>query len=141
MENGSGFYTLKGYSLNENEKLTSSMEDYLEMICRILQKNEVVRIRELAENLHVKPSSASKMVNNLKEAGYIEFKKYGYIAITQKGLETGNYLLHRHRVLHDFLCLLNHTKDELEQVEKIEHFINKITIDNLERLTDWMRSQ
>ncbi len=45
MENGSGFYTLKGYSLNENEKLTSSMEDYLEMICRILQKNEVVRIR------------------------------------------------------------------------------------------------
>ena len=136
MENGSGFYTLKGYSLNENEKLTSSMEDYLEMICRILQKNEVVRIRELAENLHVKPSSA-----NLKEAGYIEFKKYGYIAITQKGLETGNYLLHRHRVLHDFLCLLNHTKDELEQVEKIEHFINKITIDNLERLTEWMRSQ
>ena len=121
--------------------LTSSMEDYLEMICRILQKNEVVRIRELAENLHVKPSSASKMVNNLKEAGYIEFKKYGYIAITQKGLETGNYLLHRHRVLHDFLCLLNHTKDELEQVEKIEHFINKITIDNLERLTEWMRSQ
>ena len=141
MENGSGFYTLKGYSLNENEKLTSSMEDYLEMICRILQKNEVVRIRELAEKLHVKPSSASKMVNNLKEAGYIEFKKYGYIAITQKGLETGNYLLHRHRVLHDFLCLLNHTKDELEQVEKIEHFINKITIDNLERLTEWMRSQ
>ena len=141
MENGSGFYTLKGYSLNENEKLTPSMEDYLEMICRILQKNEVVRIRELAENLHVKPSSASKMVNNLKEAGYIEFKKYGYIAITQKGLETGNYLLHRHRVLHDFLCLLNHTKDELEQVEKIEHFINKITIDNLERLTEWMRSQ
>ena len=141
MENGSGFYTLKGYSLNENEKLTSSMEDYLEMICRIIQKNEVVRIRELAENLHVKPSSASKMVNNLKEAGYIEFKKYGYIAITQKGLETGNYLLHRHRVLHDFLCLLNHTKDELEQVEKIEHFINKITIDNLERLTEWMRSQ
>ncbi len=141
MENSSGFYTLKGYSLNENEKLTSSMEDYLEMICRILQKNEVVRIRELAENLHVKPSSASKMVNNLKEAGYIEFKKYGYIAITEKGLETGNYLLHRHKVLHDFLCLLNHTKDELEQVEKIEHFINKITIDNLERLTEWMRSK
>ncbi len=141
MENGSGFYTLKGYSLNENEKLTSSMEDYLEMICRILQKNEVVRIRELAENLHVKPSSASKMVNNLKEAGYIEFKKYGYIAITQKGLETGNYLLHRHRVLHDFLCLLNHTKDELEQVEKIEHFINKIPNDNLDRLREWMRSQ
>ena len=90
MENNDGFYTLKGYSLNESERLTSSMEDYLEMICRILQDNDVVRISELAEHLHVKPSSASKMVNNLKEAGYIEFKKYGYIAITGKREEMAN---------------------------------------------------
>ncbi len=126
--------------MNESEKLTSSMEDYLEMICRILQENEVVRVSELAENLHVKPSSASKMAGNLKEAGYIEFKKYGYVAITEKGLETGKYLLHRHKVLHDFLRLLNHSEDELEQVEKIEHFIDKTTVDNLERLTERMRS-
>ncbi|MFR1518838.1 MAG: metal-dependent transcriptional regulator [Clostridia bacterium] len=140
MENNDGFYTLKGYSLNESERLTSSMEDYLEMICRILQDNDVVRISELAEHLHVKPSSASKMVNNLKEAGYIEFKKYGYIAITGKGVEMGNYLLHRHKVLNNFLCLLNHSENELEQVEKIEHFIDKTTVDNLERLTERMRS-
>lgn len=60
MESSGGFYTLKGYSRNENEKLTSSMEDYLEMICRLLQGNEVVRISELAGSLHVKPPSASK---------------------------------------------------------------------------------
>ena len=139
MESSGGFYTLKGYSRNENEKLTSSMEDYLEMICRRLQGNEVVRISELAGSLHVKPPSASKMVNNLKDAGYIEFKKYGYIVVTEKGQEAGRYLLHRHKVLHDFLCLLNHSENELEQVEKIEHFIDKTTVDNLELLTEKMR--
>ena len=141
MESGGGFYTLKGYSRNENEKLTSSMEDYLEMICRLLQGNEVVRISELAGSLHVKPPSASKMVNNLKDAGYIEFKKYGYIVVTEKGQEAGQYLLHRHKVLHDFLCLLNHSENELEQVEKIEHFIDKTTVDNLELLTEKMRTE
>lgn len=129
------FYTLKGYQLNEGGKLTSAMEDYLEMICRMLKNTDVVRISELAEKLHVKPSSASKMVSNLKEEGYIEFKKYGYIVVTKKGVELGKYLLHRHDVLHKFLCVLNNTDNELEQVEKIEHFITENTIDNLEKLT------
>jgi len=135
MSDKEGFYTLKGYQLNETGKLSSSMEDYLEMICRLLQSCDVVRINELAEKLHVKPSSASKMVSNLKQAGYIEFEKYGYIVATEKGIETGTYLLYRHDVLNDFLCAINQSDNELEQVEKIEHFINKSTIENLEKLT------
>lgn len=135
MSERDGFYTFKGYQLNDTSKLSSSMEDYLEMICRILQSCDVVRINELADQLHVKPSSASKMVSNLKKAGLIESKKYGYIVATNKGIEIGHYLLYRHEVLHDFLCVVNHSDNELEQVEKIEHFINKATIENLQKLT------
>ena len=89
MNNEKGFYTLKGYQRYETNEMTASMEDYLEMICRILENTNVVRINELADKLHVKPSSASKMVNNLKEAGYIEFQKYGYISVTKKGFDAG----------------------------------------------------
>ena len=86
--------------------------------------------------LHVKPSSASKMVGTLKEKGYIQFEKYGYLTATAKGREAGNYLLYRHEVLHRFLCLLNGTENELEQVEKIEHYIDKKTIENLAQLIE-----
>ena len=130
-----GFYTMKGYQLNETGTLTASMEDYLEMICRLAQKSGVVRINELAAELHVKPSSASKMVYHLLEAGFLDFQKYGYIVPTGLGKQTGDYLLYRHEVLHRFLCLLNHSENELEQVEKIEHFLNKNTIDHLAELT------
>ena len=41
------FYTQKGYELNCHEDLTASMEDYLEMICRMLLEKDVVRIQEL----------------------------------------------------------------------------------------------
>lgn len=65
-----GFYTLKGYQLNETGGMTTSMQDYLEMICRLTDgESDVVRVRELAFELHVKPSSVSKMVGNLREAG------------------------------------------------------------------------
>lgn len=127
------FYTLKGYQLIDNAKITSSMEDYLEMICRMRKTQEFVRISELASNLHVKPSSASKMVNNLKSLGLVKFEKYGYIVPTEKGQKVGEYFLYRHDVINEFLCILNNSDNELEQVEKIEHFINKKTVDNMKK--------
>lgn len=126
------FYTFKGYQLQEKYALTVSMEDYLEMIFR-MKANEV-RVNELAKNLNVRPSSASKMVDNLRVGGYIDFEKYGTIVLTDKGKQAGEYLLHRHEVLHEFLCYINDSENELEQVEKIEHFINKNTLTNIEKL-------
>ena len=140
MDNRNNFYTQKGYELHNTDDLTASMEDCLEMICRMLKGQDIVRIQALSENLHVKPSSASKMVNALKERGYISFQKYGYLTATPKGLEVGEYLLYRHDILHKFLCLLNHSENELEQVEKIEHFINRETIENLHLLLEHLKS-
>ncbi len=133
MDNNSNFYTLKGYQLNKNAQITSSMEDYLEMICRMQKKQEVVRINELAQRLHVKPSSASKMVGNLKYLGLVTFERYGYIKTTAEGEAVGEYLLYRHAVLNEFLCLVNNSENETEQVEKIEHFLDKKTIGNIEK--------
>lgn len=134
MTQSDGFYTLKGYQLIESDELTPAMQDYLEMICRLDAQLGVVRIGTLAERLHVRPSSASKMAVLLDNTGYVRFEKYGYIRVTAKGVETGRYLLHRHTVINHFLCLVNQSKDELVQTEKIEHFINYRTVENLERL-------
>ena len=137
--NNSGFYTFKGYQLKEESKLTSSMEDYLEMICRLYRNQEFVRINELSARLHVRPSSASKMVNNLKFLGYVTFERYGYIKPTVKGLAVGEYLLYRHDVLNEFLCLINQTENETEQVEKIEHFLDKTTVDNIRNCIETLK--
>jgi len=136
MSESNRFYTLKGYSLLENNAITSSMEDYLEMIFRIHSNGEVVRIGALAESLNVKPSSASKMVGNLKKQGLVSSEKYGYIKLTEAGSKLGKYLVFRHDTLHHFLCYINQSENELEQVEKIEHFINVETVRNIKRLLD-----
>ena len=134
-----GFYTMKGYERSASDEMTSSMEDYLEMVCRMEEEGEPIRVSSLAASLHVRPSSASKMLDNLRKAGYIDFKKYGSIMMTDKGYQEGRYLLHRHQVLQDFFCALNHTEDELELVEKIEHFINHRTVENMEQTLSLLR--
>ncbi|MFA9379901.1 MAG: metal-dependent transcriptional regulator [Acetanaerobacterium sp.] len=134
MNNEADYYTLKGYQLIDNAQITSSMEDYLEMVCRMLKTQEFARINKLAKRLNVKPSSASKMVNKLRISGLVTFEKYGYIKPTVSGLAAGEYLLYRHDVLNEFLCLVNHSDSETEQVEKIEHFLNRNTVNNIQRL-------
>lgn len=132
MDVNSGFYTLKGYQLNENDSFTPAMEDYLEMICRILKEKESVRIRDLSEKLNVRPSSTSKMVQQLGQLGYLIAERYGDIMLTEKGACVGGYLLYRHDVIHAFLCYLNQTTDELEETEKIEHFLSQNTVHNMD---------
>lgn len=139
MPDNGKFYTLKGYSsMEEGKTPTAAMEDYLEMIYRFYCDKEAIRIKTLSEILHVKPSSASKMANILKESGYIEFEKYRQITLTEKGKTMGRYLLYRHNILHQFFCRINQSDNEITLVEKIEHFINKETVDNIKRWLDKM---
>lgn len=123
-----GFYTLKGYMMMEHGLITSSMEDYLEMICRMSENSRVVRISALAAALHVKPPSASKMAGNLRARELIEFPRYGYITLTETGRALGEYLMLRHELVGKLLCRINGTESELEEVEKIEHFLSPRTV-------------
>lgn len=135
------FYTFKGYALLGSNTLTACMEDYLEMIYKIHSGGDAVRVGVLAENLNVKPSSVTKMVGNLKKRGFVLSEKYGYIKLTDTGAELGKYLVYRHDMLHKFLCYINKSQNELEQVEKIEHFFNEKTIMNIEKLLNSLTNE
>ena len=117
------FYTQKGYQMRSQHALTGAMEDYLEMICRQAEADGC-------------PSSASKMVYQLRALGLVAFEKYGLIQPTEKGWSVGRWLLHRHEVLHRFFCMLNGSTDELELVEQVEHYLNEDTVRNLEALLE-----
>lgn len=134
METENEFHTLKGYQLVEDEEITPAMEDYLEMFCRIFKDKPRVRVRDIAEKLNVRPPSASKMISQLCQLGYLSAEKYGEISLTEKGKAAGHYLLYRHSVIHSFLCFLNGSDNELEEAEKIEHFLSRKTVKNMESL-------
>ncbi len=123
------FYTLTTY-IHNKEKITYPMEDYLEMIYR--NKNTKITITSLSKDLNIKKSSCSKMISKLKTLELVLINNNN-ITLTQKGIKIGAYLYHRHQILEIFLKNLNKEQFCLEQVEKLEHFIDEITLTNLEK--------
>lgn len=116
--------------------ITPAMEDYIEMIYRLISDGQEVRVGIISKLLHVRPSSVSKMTRQLSEEGYVIFERYGEIKATEKGRAMGDYLIYRHDVVHKLLCMINGSTSELELVEKIEHFIDPETVENIKRFTD-----
>ena len=137
----SDFRTFRGYQILNREAglLTSAMEDYLEMIYRQCRQNGYSRVGKLSALLHVKPSSASKMIFKLADMGYVRYDRYEIIRLTESGETAGEYLLHRHRVIEKFLRAVG-SKNVLEETELIEHSLGYFTVESLGDLLEFFRS-
>lgn len=134
------FHTVRGYQLlnQGSRQLTPAMEDYLEMIYRHVQNDGYMRVNTLSELLNVKPSSATKMVQNLTQLGFLDYKKYGIIFLTEKGTLIGRYLLDRHNIIQRFLTLIGLSDDAFVETELIEHNISVNTTKNINALNEFL---
>ncbi|QHI73428.1 metal-dependent transcriptional regulator [Aminipila terrae] len=137
--NKQDFYTVRGYQLLNQNLLTPSMEDYLEMIYRICLDEEFIRINELANKLNVRPSSATKIVQKLKILGFVYYQKYGYITLTKEGIDVGSFLLNRHITIENFLNLIG-VEDAFKDTEMIEHDISLNSLTNINMLNDFFNN-
>jgi Mn-dependent DtxR family transcriptional regulator len=137
--NNKDFYTFSEYMKKEDNSLTASMEDYLEMIYRLSKDVGFTRIHDLSEALNVQPPSATKMVQKLAEINFLKYEKYGVIMLKEEGKMLGESLLKRHNTIKEFLEMLGVSeKDTLEETEKVEHTISKTTVQCFETFINFM---
>jgi Mn-dependent DtxR family transcriptional regulator len=108
--------------------LTESMEDYLEMFYRIIEKQGYIKASDLSAAICVNPSSVTRMLKRLHDAGFISYQKYHHISMTDKGLTYGRFLVWRDGILKEFLALFNSHAGIEQQVEGIEHYITPTTM-------------
>ena len=57
-------------------KPTPNAEDYLECIHELIKSKGYARAVEIADELDVRPSSVTKMIQRLDEQGYLLYEKY-----------------------------------------------------------------
>lgn len=119
--------------MNEEIRLTRSLEDYLEAIYLLQKEVGKVRVKDLANRLSVKLSSVSEAVGRLSELGLVEHELYGSISLTEDGIERAKHVYHRHMVLLKFFCeVLGIDREEAEKDSCIlEHSISKKSLDKL----------
>jgi len=135
------FYTFSEYMKKENNSLTASMEDYLEMIYRLSIKTGFVRLHELADALNVQPPSATKMVQKLAELNLINYEKYGVITLKDTGKAIGKNLIKRHNTIIELLKTLGIEENRLlEETEKIEHTISENTLQCFTNFIEFLKA-
>lgn len=128
MAGSSSFHTFGEYMKKDENALTASMEDYIEMLYRLSVKNGYTRINELSQALNVQPPSATKMVQRLAGMGYLKYEKYGILLLEEKGKEIGGKLIERHAIIEEFLRLIGVSEGLiLQETEKVEHTLSNET--------------
>ncbi|MCQ1530764.1 metal-dependent transcriptional regulator [Lutispora saccharofermentans] len=134
------FRTFSEYMKKEDNALTASMEDYLEMIYRLAMNTGFTRIHELSDALNVQPPSATKMVQRLGELGLLKYEKYGVIILEEEGRKAGEALIRRHNTIEDLLKVLGVSERAvLPETEKVEHTLSDETIKCFEEYVDFIK--
>ncbi len=103
------------------------MEDYLEAIYDIQSKEgRIVRTKDIARILNVKPSSVTEMLIKLHREGYIDYKPYYGVRLTKKGEEIARrvkkYYTAFYIFLRSYLGVDDKTASKLSC--ELEHYLN-----------------
>lgn len=108
------------------EKLSQSLEDYLEIIYNKIQENNEVKAVDIARELNVSRASVTEALNKLCGKKFINYEKYGDISITPEGIKKAKEIVSLHRELTLFFENIGIEKKESEEVAcKIEHIVSK----------------
>ncbi|MBW1931304.1 MAG: metal-dependent transcriptional regulator [Deltaproteobacteria bacterium] len=83
--------------------LTSTMEDYLEAIVNLENEKKAVRVKDIAKRLGVRMPTVTSMLKTLRKAGLVNYEKYEYIQLTNRGKKVGKEIDRRHHALKKFL--------------------------------------
>lgn len=128
--------------MKEQEKLSASMEDYLETIDALKRKNGAARVKDIGKCLEVKNSSVNSALATLSKKGFVVHERYGYVELTAAGQEVAREVQNRHDVLIKFLtevlCIDN--KTATEDACKMEHSISYRAFNRLTKFIQFVET-
>lgn len=120
--------------------LSPNLEDYLEELYRFSVSNDIVRVTDISQKLHVSLPSVSKALSKLKARQFINYLPYGAIHLTAAGREMGNFLVERNTLLQEFLSLICADCDIAVEAEAMEHYLSIETIHSIQVLVKFMKN-
>ena len=109
-----------------------SAENYLEAILSLHERHGLVRSIDIANELHFSKPSVSVAMKKLRESGYIEMDKDGFISLLPAGEEIARRIYERHKLLTQFFIRLG-VDPEVAAADacKVEHDLSDETFQKM----------
>ncbi len=120
--------------------LTPALEDYLAVIQEILQKQPAARVSTIARKMGVSLPSVTNAMKRLAELEYVEYEKYGYITLTEKGKRRARSLRgSQNRLRNFFFYVMGIPSPTAEKLARhFSHFLDTKTRERFKRFYDIM---
>lgn len=124
----------------KNPELSENLEDYLEVILDLERTKKVARGKEIAQRLNIQPGSVTGALKTLDSKGLINWEKYGYITLTEKGMSIAENITNRHSILKGFLInvLQIDTITADSTACRMEHAVDEVTMGKLVQFIEYL---
>lgn len=123
------------------EALSGRSEDYLRGVYEIMERKGYARIRDVARELGVQPSTAVEMMKKLDHMGLVAYEKYGGVTLTPQGEEIARAVKERHETFKKFLEIILVPRDiALKDAHVLEHRLDPKTILQFARFVEFITS-
>jgi DtxR family Mn-dependent transcriptional regulator len=99
-------------------------------------------VKDIAKRLGVKMPTVTSMLKILGQHGFVDYEKYEYLDLTEKGKTAGEGIYHRHHVIRQFLIEVLKVDPNIadEEACKMEHGISSDTLDRLAKFMEFVQS-
>lgn len=121
--------------------VSSSLEDYLEVIYGLVQKHHVARSRDIAQELDVTGASVTGALRALAEKHLVNYAPYEVITLTDEGKVLAEQITGRHQALQQFFVTVLGLgeKEAGENACRIEHAVSEDLMERLSRFAEFIR--
>jgi len=108
-------------------------QEYLEAMYFLLREKGIIRVRDLAQKLGVRPASVVDALERLEEKGLVTYRKRERISLTENGIRAASEIAERHELLKRFFIeVLGVPEDVAEQDAcYLEHGVHPQTLDRI----------
>lgn len=112
------------------QKLTFTMENYLEAVYELRGEKNGSRVTDIAERMGVTKASANNAMSVLAEKGLIINEKYQEIHLTPEGMRLAQAISQKHKLLRSFFIKVLGVDPETADSDAcaIEHVISNATV-------------
>jgi len=116
-----------------------SKEDYLSVIYKSSDSNGEIKANQIADKLSISGAAVTDMLRKLSKEGYVNYKRYKGIKLTQSGEEYARNMVRRHRIWEVFLHqIVGLPWDKVHaEAENLEHSSSDELINRMEEMLDF----
>ncbi len=127
----------------KNNGLSASQEDYLEAILNVADASGMARSKDIAVSLGVAKPSVTGALKLLAKKGLVNYRPYGCVTFTQKGVSQAGRVAKRHEIIKSFFMDILGVDAAIAQKAacKAEHLLGPVIISRMRDFTNFAKKK